>query len=108
VLICSSGCCCGQTNLGAPSIPVEWLQKNWKQERLRKSIHLTATGCLGPCDLTNVVCILTTQKQIWLGGINEYSQYEALLEWAKESAETGCLLDLPSLLQSNVFERFRA
>lgn len=72
-----------------------------------RSIHFTTTGCLGPCDLTNVVCILTTQKQIWLGGINENSQYEALLKWAKQSAEIGYLLDLPALFQNNVFERFK-
>ncbi|WCK53291.1 (2Fe-2S) ferredoxin domain-containing protein [Aneurinibacillus sp. Ricciae_BoGa-3] len=106
IMICS-GCCCGRTDKGKPSVPVEWLKKNWKQEGLLKSIQLTITGCLGPCDLTNVVCISSAKKQIWLGELTEDIQYEALFEWAKSSAEAGVLLDLPELLHSHVFVRFK-
>jgi hypothetical protein len=107
ILVCSSGCCCGQTDIGAPAVPLEWLKKSWKEAGLLRSIQLTTTGCLGPCDLTNVISILTPQKQIWLGNITELSQYEALLEWGKASAEAGYLLDLPELFHSHVFERFK-
>ena len=53
ILVCSSGCCCGQTNKEVPAIPVDWLKKSWKEAGLLRSIQLTITGCLGPCDLTN-------------------------------------------------------
>jgi cobaltochelatase CobN len=106
VLVCS-GCCCGRTDKGKPSIPVEWLKNNWKQAGLLKTIQLTFSGCLGPCDLTNVVSILTPQKQIWMGGITDHYQYEALLEWAKSSIEVGYLLDLPEILADHLFERFK-
>jgi len=106
ILVCS-GCCCGQTDKGAPAIPLEWLKKSWKEARLLRSIQLTITGCLGPCELTNVISILTPQKQIWLGKITEHSQYEALFEWGKASAEAGYLLDLPELFHNHIFERFK-
>jgi len=108
ILVCASGCCCGRIDKGKPEIPLEWLKKSWKEARLLKSIQLTITGCLGPCDLTNVVSILTPEKQIWLGRITEHLQYEALLEWAKASAEAGYLLDLPEELQNHVFERYKS
>ncbi|HTG68754.1 MAG TPA: hypothetical protein VL921_05805 [Candidatus Udaeobacter sp.] len=106
VIICS-GCCCGRTDKGKPAIPEEWLKNNWKQGGLLRTIQLTISGCLGPCDLTNVISILTPQKQIWLGGITSQNQYEALLEWAQSSSDAGCLLDLPEILQAQQFERYK-
>ncbi|UOF89816.1 (2Fe-2S) ferredoxin domain-containing protein [Fodinisporobacter ferrooxydans] len=105
ILVCS-GCCCGRTDKGKPSIPVEWLKKSWKEAGLKKSIQLTISGCLGPCDLANVVCILTATEQIWLGGLTEHDQYEALLEWGKSSAEAGSLLELPARFQDHILQRF--
>ncbi len=106
VIICS-GCCCGRTDKGKPAIPEEWLKNNWKQAGLLRTIQLTISGCLGPCDLTNVISILTPQKQIWLGGITGQNQYEALLEWAQSSSDAGYLIDLPEILQTQQFERYK-
>jgi hypothetical protein len=106
VLICS-GCCCGRTDKGKPDIPLEWLKSSWKQEGLLRTVQLTITGCLGPCDLTNVACILTSQGQLWLGGLTDETHYQALFYWAKASAEAGYLLDFPETLQMHVFERFK-
>lgn len=106
VIICS-GCCCGRTDKGKPAIPEEWLKNNWKQAGLLRTIQLTISGCLGPCDLTNVISILTPQKQIWLGGITSQNQYEALLEWAQSSSDAGYLIDLPEILHTQQFERYK-
>ena len=105
VVICS-GCCCGRTDKGKPAIPQEWLKSSWKQAGLLRTIQLTISGCLGPCDLTNVISILTPQKQIWLGGITGQHQYEALLEWALASSDAGRLVDLPAILEAQRFERY--
>jgi predicted metal-binding protein len=105
LMVCT-GCCCGRTDKGKPPVPVDWLKQSWKEAKLKPSIQLTITGCLGPCDLVNVVCILTPQDQIWLGGISEQNQYESLLAWAKSSAEAGSIVDLPLELQQHQFKRF--
>ena len=56
ITVCQ-GCCCGKTEKGHPEVPVEWLKKEWKLRGLLKRVHLTITGCLGPCDVPNVVAI---------------------------------------------------
>ncbi|MCF8566654.1 (2Fe-2S) ferredoxin domain-containing protein [Alicyclobacillus tolerans] len=105
VFVCS-GCCCGRTDKGKPSIPVDWLKKSWKERRLLKSVQLTITGCLGPCDILNVVSIWTQDRQIWFGGITTDAPYEDLLEWAESTRKLGEPAPIPESLLEHQFERF--
>lgn len=106
VFICASGCCCGRVDKGTAPIPLEWLKTSWKQFSLQKSLQLSTTGCLGPCERKNVIGILTKDKQLWLGSMTENDQYMTLLEWFKASTAAGQLLELPPSLQQHRFERF--
>lgn len=106
VVVCT-GCCCGRTEKGKPPVPVDWLKTEWKRRGLLRWVHLTISGCLGPCDLTNVVSILHPGGQEWLGGITDQHQYEALLEWAEASAQAKRLLPLPTPLFAHRFERYQ-
>lgn len=105
ILLCE-GCCCGQTDRGFPPVPRDWIKQRWKEERLSRSVQLTISGCLGPCDLANVACIVSPQGTQWLGGLQEQRHYTMLLNWAKASRDTGVLLTLPSELSPHLFERF--
>jgi len=102
------GCCCGQTSKGHPEVPVAWLKEQWKARRLLKHVQLTISGCLGPCDLTNVVSVASSRGTTWLGGLHTHHHYELLLTWATHVAEQGRVLPLPHALEPFVFERFRA
>jgi hypothetical protein len=42
-------------------------------------MQLTISGCLGPCDLANVVCLVTPQGLIWLGGLTTQTHYQRSL-----------------------------
>jgi cobaltochelatase CobN len=53
------GCCCGRTDRGKPEVPVEWLKAEWRRRGLPKNIQLSICGCLGPCDVANVVKVDT-------------------------------------------------
>ena len=53
IVICE-GCCCGRPDKGFPPFPRDWLKQQWKDAKLNKSVQLTISGCLGPCDLANV------------------------------------------------------
>jgi cobaltochelatase CobN len=106
VFICALGCCCGRVDKGNAPVPLEWLKTSWKQFSLQKSLQLSTTSCLGPCDHKNVIGIVTKDKQFWLGSLTEDEQYAVLLAWFKESVEAGHLLELPSLLKDHSFERF--
>lgn len=106
VLVCV-GCCCGRTDRGKPPVPTDWLKSEWKTHKLLKAIQLTISGCLGPCDLVNVICVVTPQRTIWLGGLTEQQHFDALLDWATQSAAASKLLPLPALLAELEFERFQ-
>lgn len=101
------GCCCGNTKNGKPAVPVEWLKKEWRASGLLKRIQLTISGCLGPCDVPNVVTISNECGTQWLGCITEFSQYQSLLQWAVSSVNAGELLLLPNEFQRCSIYPFR-
>src|SRR5207237_6649152 len=83
VTVCS-GCCCGAVGRGKPEVPLEWLKQEWRSRTLLKNIQLTVSGCLGPCDLPNVVRISGPLEEIWLGNIDQREQYAGIVEWAAQ------------------------
>lgn len=105
ILVCV-GCCCGRTDRGKPPVPTDWLKAEWKAHKLLKTIQLTISGCLGPCDLVNVVCLVTPLGTRWLGGLTEQKHFDALLHWALQAQSSGSLPPLPALLAQQEFERF--
>ncbi len=105
VIVCQ-GCCCGRTDKGHPEVPVEWLKQEWRKRRLLKKIHLTISGCLGPCDATNVVMVMLGNEVIWLGGLESREQYRDLADWASACNHAGSLQPLPVSLLRKRMQRF--
>jgi cobaltochelatase CobN len=100
------GCCCGNTANGKPAVPVEWLKREWRSRGLLKRIQLSIRGCLGPCDVPNVVTISNQSGTLWLGEITRFGQYRELLEWAIASRDAGGLLPLPDLFREHCLHPF--
>ena len=98
ITICQ-GCCCGNTERGLPKVPVEWLKNEWRKRGLLKRVQLTISGCVGPCDVPNVVVITTSSGTEWLGNIAKVEQYRSLLEWAVRCRDAGEMLALPREFQ---------
>jgi (2Fe-2S) ferredoxin len=88
-------------------VPVDWLKKEWKARGLLKRIQLTISGCLGPCDVPNVVAISDERGAQWLGGLTEFNQYQSLVEWAVVSMNAGELVRLPRDLKQFSMYPFR-
>jgi cobaltochelatase CobN len=105
VSLCS-GCCCGAVQKGNAEVPVEWMKDQWKKCGLRKSIQLTISGCLGPCDVSNVATISSAGQTLWLGRLREFANYAALLKWALDSRDAECVLPLPGELSELRFDPF--
>lgn len=97
ISICD-GCCCGKTAKGHPPVPVQWLKQEWKLRGLLKRVHLSISGCLGPCDVPNVVMITSSERTQWLGHLSAHRQYAMLADWAEQSKEADQLLPLPKEL----------
>ena len=96
----------GRTDKGKPEVPLDWLKKSWKMERLLKSVQLTVSGCLGPCDIVNVISIITNEGQKWFGGIKDEKPFRILFEWALQTRELGRPAEIPSELLEYEFQRF--
>jgi cobaltochelatase CobN len=101
------GCCCGQTDRGKPGVPVEWLKTEWRSRGLLKNIQLTISGCLGPCDVPNVVLISTAGDNVWLGNIDRIDYYREIVDWAARSKAAGCMLPLSRDLLRHTLNPFR-
>lgn len=93
------GCCCGKTEKGHPAVPVQWLKQEWKVRGLLKRVHLSISGCLGPCDVPNVVMITNSEGTQWLGGLNCQRHFSMLADWAEQSKDADQLLPLPKELR---------
>lgn len=106
ITVCS-GCCCGAIERGKPEVPLDWLKQEWRSRGLLKNIQLTISGCLGPCDLPNVVRVSGPAAEVWLGKIDRREQYVGLVEWACESKGAGALLPLPDGFETLRFNPFR-
>ena len=107
VLVCA-GCCCGHSEKGNPDVPVAWLKEEWRRRGLLKRVQLTISGCIGPCDLPNVICIVTASGSTWIGNVDRHSDYQSLLAWATQSKTTGQLAPLPAEFLARIFDPFGA
>jgi len=105
-MILCEGCCCGRTDRGLPEVPVERIQEIWQREKLNRSIQLSVSGCLGPCDVPNVVLLITAERMEWLGRIAGDAAYDLLIQWARDCHAAGALVPLPESLAENRLERF--
>ena len=101
------GCCCGRPDRGKPEVPVEWLKAEWRRLGLLKNIQLTISGCLGPCDVPNVVLIAFTDENVWLGNIDRFEYYREIVEWAAASKAAGRMLPLSGDLLKHRLDPFR-
>lgn len=97
-MIVCQGCCCGATQKDRPAVPADWLKEEWRRRGMLKRFQLTMSGCVGPCDVPNVVVLQSEAGSQWLGNITQFDQYRCLLEWAARSVAAGHVLELPSEL----------
>jgi cobaltochelatase CobN len=106
-LVFCLGCCCGRTDRGRPELPVEKLKEVWRAEKLNRTVQLTISGCLGPCDLANVVLVMLPEGNVWLGGLAGDAVYDELIDWARLCHAANRALPLPATLNDLRFERYR-
>ena len=103
VTICD-GCCCGRVEKETAETSVEYLRTAWKENDLKSQVKLTISGCLGPCKMNNVSLITSGSERIWLGKLNDMEYYEAIVDWAKEIAESSGELVVPDKLAKLQFD----
>lgn len=86
---------------------MEWLKGEWRKRGLLKRVQLTISGCVGPCDVPNVVVITSLSGTEWLGNVVKFDQYQSLLEWAVRCRDAGEMLALPGEFHEYRISPFR-
>jgi cobaltochelatase CobN len=78
---CYGACCCGRTDRGYPAVPVEIYKEEWLKRKLRKAVHMTKGGCLGPCALANVASLEFDGHSVFFQSISEPSQIRMIFDY---------------------------
>ena len=87
--------------------PCGLVEKGVACQRATERVQLTISGCLGPCDLPNVVTISNENGTQWLGEITQFGQYRDLVDWATRSRDAGELLPIPTEFHRHTLHPFR-
>lgn len=106
LFVCTLGCCCGKTERGFAAILQDLYHQEWERRKLRNHVHLTLSGCLGPCALANVVLLLFAGEAIWFHSFNQEAQIMALFDYIELMIRDGNLLPIPPSLRHYVFQGF--
>src|SRR5919201_3123110 len=106
LFVCSSGCCCGRTADGDAPVPTDLYHQEWERRRLRNRVHLTQSGCLGPCTLANVALLLFGGREIWFHSINDERVITAIYDYIEDMVRANSPLPPPPALAGHVFTAF--
>ena len=107
LFICN-GCCCGRTDKGFPELSLEEFKRQWKKRGIRRRLHLTISGCLGPCPLANVVLLQFRGHSMWFQSINHPGDVNLIYDYVERMLLAESILEPPDGLLSRRFERYLA
>ncbi len=106
LFVCSKGCCCGLTERGFAAVPEDFYHQEWEGRKLRNRVHLTQSGCLGPCPLANVVMLVFDSKPVWFQAIDSKQQITFLFDYIETMLEADRFLPPPDNLEDYVFNYY--
>jgi len=100
---CFNGCCCGRTDRGYPAVPADAFKDEWLRRKLRKIVHLTKAGCLGPCALANVASLTFDRQSVWFHSVNTSEQVVLIFDYIDLMIGADRFLPPPSGLVAYAF-----
>ncbi len=106
LLVCSKGCCCGLTNRGFAPVPEDLYHQEWERRKLRNRVHLTRSGCLGPCTMANTVLLIFDRHPIWFQSVNTEQLIVAIFDYIEAMLEADKYLPPPPHLTDYVFDYY--
>ena len=100
---CFSGCCCGRTERGYAPVPVDAYKEEWLGRKLRRVVHLTKAGCLGPCALANVASLVFDGRAVWFHSVNTAWHVRLIFDYIESMVAAGRFLAPSDDLAEYVF-----
>ena len=109
LFVCSranGNCCCGWVEKGRMPFENALWADEWERRRIRNRLHLTFTGCLGPCAVGNNALLQLHGRAIWFKDLNDVALVPLVYDYAEAMLAAGAVLPPPSALCEHVYERY--
>jgi YHS domain-containing protein len=78
----------------------------WERRRVRNKLHLTFTGCLGPCIAGNNALLQLFGESIWFKDLNSPDLVAKVFDYAEAMLAANAYLDAPESLAGHVYDRY--
>ena len=102
----NGSCCCGWAEKGRMPFETSLWSDEWERRKLRSRLHLTLSGCLGPCAVGNNALLLLHGRSIWFKDLNDPALVAAVYDYAEATLDAGAVLPPPPALTEHVYERY--
>ena len=103
----NGSCCCGHEEKGRlPFDPDLLWGEEWSRRKIRNKVHLTFTGCLGPCAVGNNALLQLHGRSIWFKDLNDPALASHVFDYIEAMLAAGEVLTPPDQLKDHVYERF--
>ncbi len=109
LFVCSranGNCCCGWGEKGRYVFENAAWADEWERRRVRSQLHLTFTGCLGPCAVGNNALLTLLGRSIWFKDLNGPAFPALVIDYAQAMLAAGRILPPPDALRDHVYERY--
>ena len=109
LFVCSranGNCCCGWEEKGRMPFANDLWGDEWERRRIRNRLHLTFTGCLGPCAIGNNALLQLFGRSIWFKDLNDAALIPLVFEYAQAMLAAGRVVSPPTVLADHVYERY--
>jgi YHS domain-containing protein len=109
LLVCArqhGSCCCGWDEKGRMPFETTLWGDEWERRKIRNRLHLTFTGCLGPCAVGNSALLQIHGRSIWFKDLNEDTLVSTVFDYIESMLACGTTLPPPPELAAHVYERF--
>lgn len=109
LFVCSranGNCCCGWAEKGRMPFDNSLWSDEWERRKIRSRLHLTFSGCLGPCAVGNNALLQIHDRSIWFKDLNDPTLAPQVFDYIEAMLEAGTLLPVPGALAGHVYERY--
>ena len=109
LFVCSranGSCCCGWAEKGRMPFDNSHWSDEWERRRIRAQLHLTFSGCLGPCAAGNNALLQLHGRSIWFKDLNQPALAGHVFDYIEAMLEAGSVLPVPAALAGHVYERY--
>jgi YHS domain-containing protein len=109
LLVCSKAhgnCCCGWTEKGRAPVNTALYGEEWERRKIRNKVHLSFTGCLGPCAVGNNALLQLFGQSIWFKDLNGDAYIPMIFDYIEQMLDAGHVLPPPAELADHVYARY--